>query len=263
MRAAGSGSTTGSPRAGAARATAPTSPGTPRYTTSRWATPRRCGSATTPARTRLRHRRAGPGRLGVALVAVAGHDHRVGRGARAACPGPPPRSTARRAATRGAAGPRHRPSVLREPETPFVAKHAALALAGDHETCRAPPSSSATPGVLPTPPCAPWWHRVCRAARSPRGALGLAWRTLTDLLPVLVRVGGSAAQREVVEETLLLALVHDGRAEQASPCSTDGSTAVRRASTSAGSGRCGTCPAHVRLVPLGATWSGDRRVLSR
>ena len=43
----------------------------------------------------------------------------------------------------------------------------------------------------------------------------LAWRTLTDLLPVLVRVGGSAAQREVVEETLLLALVHDGRAEQA------------------------------------------------
>jgi hypothetical protein len=41
------------------------------------------------------------------------------------------------------------------------------------------------------------------------------WRTLTDLLPVLPLVGGSAAQREVVEETLLLALVHDGRAEQA------------------------------------------------
>ena len=32
---------------------------------------------------------------------------------------------------------------------------------------------------------------------------------------MLVRVGGSAAQREVVEETLLLALVHDGRADQA------------------------------------------------
>jgi hypothetical protein len=30
-----------------------------------------------------------------------------------------------------------------------------------------------------------------------------------------VRVGGSAAQREVLEETLLFSLVHDGRSERA------------------------------------------------
>ena len=38
---------------------------------------------------------------------------------------------------------------------------------------------------------------------------------LTDLLPTLVRVGGSAAQREVVEETLLFALVSSGQPEPA------------------------------------------------
>ena len=38
---------------------------------------------------------------------------------------------------------------------------------------------------------------------------------LSDLMPGLVRVGGSAAQREVVEETLLFALVSSGQAERA------------------------------------------------
>ena len=38
---------------------------------------------------------------------------------------------------------------------------------------------------------------------------------LTDVLPHLVRVGGSAAQREVIEETLLLALVNAGRPDLA------------------------------------------------
>ena len=35
------------------------------------------------------------------------------------------------------------------------------------------------------------------------------------MLPTLLRVGGSAAQREVVEETLLFCLVSDGRAAEA------------------------------------------------
>ena len=35
------------------------------------------------------------------------------------------------------------------------------------------------------------------------------------MLPLLVRVGGSAAQREVVEETLLFSLVNAGQAERA------------------------------------------------
>jgi hypothetical protein len=44
---------------------------------------------------------------------------------------------------------------------------------------------------------------------------GDTWRLLADVMPVLVRVGGSLAQREVVEETLLYALVCDGQAERA------------------------------------------------
>ena len=42
-----------------------------------------------------------------------------------------------------------------------------------------------------------------------------AAETLTALLPTLVRVGGSAAQREVVEETLLFALVNSEQPERA------------------------------------------------
>ena len=44
---------------------------------------------------------------------------------------------------------------------------------------------------------------------------GQASRLLTDVLPGLPRVGGSAAQREIVEETLLFCLVNDGQAERA------------------------------------------------
>jgi hypothetical protein len=44
---------------------------------------------------------------------------------------------------------------------------------------------------------------------------GDASTTLEEILPVLPRVGGSAAQREVVEETLLFSLVHAGQAQRA------------------------------------------------
>ena len=44
---------------------------------------------------------------------------------------------------------------------------------------------------------------------------GEAARLLADVLPGLPRVGGSAAQREIVEETLLYCLVSDGQAERA------------------------------------------------
>jgi hypothetical protein len=42
-----------------------------------------------------------------------------------------------------------------------------------------------------------------------------AARMLADTLPGLPRVGGSAAQREIVEETLLFCLVSDGQADRA------------------------------------------------
>jgi len=44
---------------------------------------------------------------------------------------------------------------------------------------------------------------------------GDAARLLSDVLPGLPRLGGSAAQREIVEETLLFCLVSDGQAEHA------------------------------------------------
>jgi len=54
------------------------------------------------------------------------------------------------------------------------------------------------------------------------------WRLLADVYPVLVRVGGSYAQREVIEETLLYALVCAARQNGPWLCLTSGSTAVRR-----------------------------------
>ena len=57
---------------------------------------------------------------------------------------------------------------------------------------------------------------VRRAARRRRAATGARPpRLLADVLPGLPRVGGSAAQREIVEETLLFCLVSDGQAERA------------------------------------------------
>ncbi|HEX6148247.1 FAD/NAD(P)-binding protein [Nocardioides sp.] len=105
--------------------------------------------------------------------------------------------------------------LLSAPETPFVATHAALALAGDHDLVglaalerHTRTASDPTMRTVVAPFCA-----ALLAALEERWET--SWRTLADLLQVLPRVGGSAAQREVVEETLLLALVHDGRAEQA------------------------------------------------
>jgi hypothetical protein len=48
------------------------------------------------------------------------------------------------------------------------------------------------------------------------GAWGEAADTLGEVIPTLAQVGGSQAQREIVEETLLLCLVRAGRADEAS-----------------------------------------------
>ena len=106
--------------------------------------------------------------------------------------------------------------LVDRPETPFVAMHAALALAAagdlprlarlrDHCRSASDPTTSATVAALCDGP-----------ARGGRAGVGVrAAESLADLLPTLVRVGGSAAQREVVEETLLFALVSSGQAEPA------------------------------------------------
>jgi hypothetical protein len=106
------------------------------------------------------------------------------------------------------------PGLLQEPQTPFVALHAALALAADGDASRLAElehrmrqSSGAMRTVV-----AP----LCTALGS---SLEQRWAeaatTLEEIVPALPRVGGSAAQREVVEETLLFALVQAGEGERA------------------------------------------------
>jgi uncharacterized NAD(P)/FAD-binding protein YdhS len=107
------------------------------------------------------------------------------------------------------------PQLLARPETPFTALHAAVALAANGEQV-------ALEGL----------RRWCRASREPslRGQVatvcealaavgnadwGTAARLLAGVLPDLVQLGGSAAQREIFEETLLFSLIQDGQDERA------------------------------------------------
>lgn len=104
--------------------------------------------------------------------------------------------------------------VLERPATAFTALHAAVALTAagdlpalhrlrDHATGADPVQREV---VVP----------LCEAfAALVEGRFAQAARGLETLLPALRRVGGSAAQREVVEETLLYALVADGRCDAA------------------------------------------------
>jgi hypothetical protein len=106
-------------------------------------------------------------------------------------------------------------TLLLNPETPFVALHSAIALAaaGDvvglaelRRHCAQSPDSQSRTIVA----------SVCDAlVAAAEDRWNDACRLLVEVLPVLVRVGGSAAQRDVVEETLLFCLVMDGQAERA------------------------------------------------
>jgi uncharacterized NAD(P)/FAD-binding protein YdhS len=107
------------------------------------------------------------------------------------------------------------PDLVDRPETPFVAMHAALALAtaGDLPrlaALRAHCQGSSELAVRTTV------ASICEALLvAGEQRWGDAARILSDVLPGLPRVGGSAAQREIVEETLLYCLVSDGQAERA------------------------------------------------
>jgi hypothetical protein len=107
------------------------------------------------------------------------------------------------------------PELVDRPQTPFVALHAALALAaaGDlprlarlRVTCEGSSDLTIRTTVV----------TVCDALLAAgEQQWGRAAGLLSDALPGLPRVGGSAAQREIVEETLLYCLVSDGQAERA------------------------------------------------
>ncbi|MFL6060693.1 MAG: FAD/NAD(P)-binding protein [Marmoricola sp.] len=107
------------------------------------------------------------------------------------------------------------PELLTAPQTPFVALHAAIALAAAHDDAglaglRHHCSSSGDPTLRQV--VAP----VCDALLAVgAGEWGTAWRLLDDVRPVLVKVGGSAAQREIIEETMLFCLLNDGQSERA------------------------------------------------
>ncbi|TIC81076.1 lycopene cyclase [Nocardioides sp. GY 10127] len=107
------------------------------------------------------------------------------------------------------------PVLLTRPSTPFGALHAAIALAAAghrdrlerlRRRCRES-DDAVTSGVV-APLC-----EALAAMVEERHAQ--AADQLVDLLPRLVLVGGSAAQREVVEEALLLCLARSGRPERA------------------------------------------------
>jgi hypothetical protein len=107
------------------------------------------------------------------------------------------------------------PTLLGSPRTPFTALHAAIALAAKDD-----------PAALEVL----WRH--CRHSAEPSMRTEVAtvcealiavcehrWDTacllFEKLLPGLVHISGSAAQREVFEETLLFCLIKDGQNDQA------------------------------------------------
>ncbi|MGN6722486.1 MAG: FAD/NAD(P)-binding protein [Marmoricola sp.] len=106
------------------------------------------------------------------------------------------------------------PSILHAPQTPFVALHAAIALAAGRRLeelqnligrCRDSKDAVmatlvATVGEALLATCE---ERFAEAAD-----------LLVEVLPRLEEVGGSAAQREVIEETLLYCLVQSSRPDQ-------------------------------------------------
>ncbi|MCG7202403.1 FAD/NAD(P)-binding protein [Streptomyces arenae] len=104
--------------------------------------------------------------------------------------------------------------VLERPATAFTALHVAVALtaAGDLPALHRLRDHAAGADPVQREVIAP----LCEAfAALVEERFHEAARGLDALLPVLARVGGSAAQREVVEETLLYALVADGRCDAA------------------------------------------------
>lgn len=104
--------------------------------------------------------------------------------------------------------------VVERPATPFTAMHSAVALtaAGDLAALRRLRTHAAGADPVQREVVAPLCDAL-EAVVEERWPEAVA--RLESIRPVLRKVGGSAAQREVVEETLLFALVSGGRCEAA------------------------------------------------
>lgn len=105
--------------------------------------------------------------------------------------------------------------LVTTPQTPFVAMHAAIALAAAGEVSRLADlgahcrrsTENTTATIVAT---------ICDALTAVSEARWVdGARQIADVLPILHKVGGSAAQRDVIEETMLLCLINSGQAEPA------------------------------------------------
>ena len=105
--------------------------------------------------------------------------------------------------------------LLDRPRTPFIALHSALAIAATddgprlarlRDWCRAAAETPTREVVAPV---------VDALLAATEERWGDAATTLSGVLPHLVTVGGSLAQREIVEEMLLLSELRAGRADAA------------------------------------------------
>jgi uncharacterized NAD(P)/FAD-binding protein YdhS len=107
------------------------------------------------------------------------------------------------------------PDLVDRPETPFVALHSALALAAAGDLPRLAALRTHCQGTSELA-IRTTVASVCEALLAAgEQRWGEAAQVLSDVLPGLPRIGGSAAQREIVEETLLYCLVSDRQAERA------------------------------------------------
>jgi len=120
------------------------------------------------------------------------------------------------------------PGLLAAPKTPFIALYAAVALAANDDPaalrelrrhCR---SSSEEPTRTTVVAICDALIAICEKRWDVAGQI------LEDRLPDLVHLAGSAAQRELFEETLLFCLIQDGRLDQAKALL--GSRLLRRSS---------------------------------
>ncbi len=105
--------------------------------------------------------------------------------------------------------------LLDRPQTPFIGLHSALAIAAAGDLARLGRLRTYC-GGSGDPTMRTTVATVCDALLAAgEQQWGRAAGLLSDVMPGLPRVGGSAAQREIVEETLLFCLVSDHQAERA------------------------------------------------
>jgi len=107
--------------------------------------------------------------------------------------------------------------LLDQPDTPFVAMHSAVTLCALGDADRLD-RLDAWAARHPDPTYGEVVAPLCEALRAlALGEPGIAADRLGDLLGAVWRLGGSDAQREVVEDTLIAALLAAGRYDEARP----------------------------------------------